>query len=496
MSDLDQVLNRDVWTDDVPSSAGMETIDVPLVSVGGGFGSFAVVNLLRTAGAPTEKLAVLTRNHTPHETYSYLARNSQIGNNDRLRSDSSAMPDNLWGFPSYALREARRGDLSQAVRVSTEPMLMEFFTPISGEVYRSTEQEASRIGWEEMTRFGQARAIRPRVGGGYFTVFTETSDRSKRRVAYRSRYVHLAPGYAGATFLPDLQDYRDRTGDITHVVNAYEHHEHVYLDCQRQPRTVLIRGSGIVASRVLERLLTDREQGRSQTTVIHLFRRYPKEATSGRHPRVVLGFTQQPFNLCKSAFGGSMAEQIERSDDAEGRVTTMNDAAGTTTAARSDWFDQLERGRQGGFYQQTVGTVRTVDQDADERLAITVDGADGPFPITADYIIDSTGLQGGARDHRLLNDLIEHLGAPTNPMGRVSASRSFEIEHLRAEPGKLFITGAMSMGNYFGPVDSFYGLQWAAWRVVDALAADGFVKRIGMGRSTSQWWRRMRGKAP
>jgi hypothetical protein len=49
--------------------------------------------------------------------------------------------------------------------------------------------------------------------------------------------------------------------------------------------------------------------------------------------------------------------------------------------------------------------------------------------------------------------------------------------------------GSMTLGGYFAGVDTFLGLQYAAVRVADDLAAKGFVARIGPVRSTTQWLR-------
>ena len=38
------------------------------------------------------------------------------------------------------------------------------------------------------------------------------------------------------------------------MVSAYEQHEHVYETLKNRPGVVVIRGGGIVASRVLQRL--------------------------------------------------------------------------------------------------------------------------------------------------------------------------------------------------------------------------------------------------
>src|SRR5215469_17912742 len=103
-----ELLERPVWTDAMVAAAGIPIMDVPLVTVGGGIGSFVTVDYLRIAGVPASRIRVLSNIDFPWKTYEYLTRVSQIPDEARIRSDSSSRPDNIWGFPSYALTEARR----------------------------------------------------------------------------------------------------------------------------------------------------------------------------------------------------------------------------------------------------------------------------------------------------------------------------------------------------------------------------------------------------
>ena len=121
--------------------------------------------------------------------------------------------------------------------------------------------------------------VRRRRGGGYFTILTPPDARPARRVAYRSQFVHVAVGYPGLKFLPELQTFRTENQDFYHVVSAYEDHEHVYDRLRAKHGVVLIRGGGIVASRVLQRLMDDRAKYQLSTEIVHLFRTY----MSGSH---------------------------------------------------------------------------------------------------------------------------------------------------------------------------------------------------------------------
>ena len=102
----DDLLRTDWWTDAMLARADIPVVDIPFVSIGGGIGSFVTVDYLRICGVPTSAIRVFTQLDTPWESYEYLTRVSQIPRGERLRSDSASCPDNIWGFPSYALREA------------------------------------------------------------------------------------------------------------------------------------------------------------------------------------------------------------------------------------------------------------------------------------------------------------------------------------------------------------------------------------------------------
>ena len=63
------------------------------------------------------------------------------------------------------------------------------------------------------------------------------------------------------------------SGDFKHVVNAYEQHEHVYEDLKKKGGTVLIRGRGIVASRIIQKISETRRDHNADIRVLHLMRK-------------------------------------------------------------------------------------------------------------------------------------------------------------------------------------------------------------------------------
>ncbi len=486
-----ELIGYDWWNDQLVAQAGIPIHDVPFVSVGGGIGSFVTVDYLRIAGVPAEQIRVLSNIDHPWQTYEYLTRVSQIPRPERIRSDSASRPDNIWGFPSYALEEAWRDkSIKPLWNVFAEPMWADFYTPRAGMVFHNLEREMKRIRYLQMVVKGQVRMIRRRQGGGYFTILTPPEGASAtKRVAFRSQYVHCAVGYPGLRYLPDLQDFRTKMQDYYHVVSAYEDHEHVYTQLRAKPGTVLIRGGGIVASRVLQRLMDERAKYGLQTQIVHLFRTF----IGGSHgPHAWMrrkggnGFAYQGFNYPKSVWGGQLKAKMRRLEG-EDRAREYKLMGGTNTPWRRSWQAQMNEGRAAGWYQVLSGTVEHMSVREDAKVVSSVKTSAGMFEIAADFIVDCTGLEADIAEHRVLKDLLEHGGAGRNPLGRLDVERTFELRGAASPPGAVYASGATTLGGYFPGVDTFLGLQVAAQEIADDLARRGFAQRMGPARSTSQW---------
>ena len=490
-----ELLETPVWTETMLAAAGIPIIDVPFVTIGGGMGSFVTVDYLRIAGVPADQIRVLTNIAFPWQTYEYLTRVSQIPDNSRIRSDSSSRPDNIWGFPSYALQEAwQQKTLAHIWHVLTEPLFADYWTPLRTTVFNSLGRESKRIGYDKLLARGAVRMVRRRFGGGYFTLLTPDEGTSRtKRVAYRSRFVHVAIGYPGLRYLPDLQDYRERHQDYERVVAAYEPHEHVYETLKNRPGTVVIRGGGIVASRVLQRLFDDRTNNKLPTNIIHIFRTYI-DGKHGPHPWMRRkgdhGWAYQGFNYPKSVWGGQLKAKM-RKLEGDARAKEYDLMGGTNTPYRRAWQKAMADGRAGGYYHDMQGVVDKVEPTADGKVVSYVKsrGKDQIQRIEADFIIDCTGLEADIAEHRVLADLLKNGGAGRNPKGRLEVERHFEVKGTANGDGVLYASGAATLGGYFPGVDTFLGLQIAAQEITDDLARRGFVKKLGPVRSTIQWFK-------
>lgn len=404
----------DRWTDAKVEASGLEILDVPFLTVGGGLASFAVVDFLRIAGVPASDVAVVSPQRLPHANWQHLVRTSQIPDDEPLRSDSMSRIDNIWGWPGYALQEAMRDrSMSSMWQVLGEPMLTDYYNPKAGLVYSGLVREAARIDWNAMLVEGHVEAVRGRDPEGYFTLVVppHSAHGDGAPTLYRSRHVHIGVGYPAIRLVEDVQRYRERWGDVTRVVNAYEPHEHVYETLARRPATVVVRGAGIVASRVLERIMADRKRRHAETRIVHLLRTVPTQATGPmRYRRQARdGWTYQPFTFAKAAGGGQLRQRTMKLEGAA-RAEFIKSMGGTTTARRRHWQRQLTEGRRDGFYRLVQGEITQLSPEW-AGLRVVAKGPGGTQVIEADFLIDCTGLDPDIRRHPLMADLLDHGGA-------------------------------------------------------------------------------------
>lgn len=348
---------------------------------------------------------------------------------------------------------------------------------------------------------GRVKAIRKTDDGRYVVLYSQKGARDKPiHKLYLAQYIQLALGYPGVRFLEDLRAFRQATGNKTRAVNAYESHEHIYRELEENGGTVLLRGRGIVASRILQKLSEVRKEN-PDIRVLHLMRKpKAKGQRAGLAAREVRHHWEyQPFNWPKACWGGDLREKLEQADDAE-RKQLIESWGGTTTADRQDWREIIEAGLQEGWYQIRFGQVERVELTPQEQVRTQVKGnqLDENTSLLADYVIDCTGLEAALETYPLLFDLVTRYNLGRNAMGRLQVSNAFEVTGMEQERGALFACGAMTLGGPYAAVDSFLGLQYAAIASLPALRKQKAPKlrRLGPLRSMTQWLRWCFNKAP
>jgi pSer/pThr/pTyr-binding forkhead associated (FHA) protein len=491
-------------------ATGNAVDEVNYTAVGAGLGSFVWVDLLRIGGVKSNEIVALGLEEKPYARYQRLCLNSQIPPHERLRSNSDSCPDNIWGWPSYALREAwhdlTKGKLGDALgylwQVFAEPTFAQTYTPRSQNVFDSIDREAQRIGWDKIFRNGSVRAIRKTTDGRYAIAYSRrrSSTAPPDHAFLIAQFVHLATGYPAIQFLPDLQAYRQQTGDFKSVVNAYEEHDRVYEFLENHGGTVLIRGRGIVASRIVQRIYEAREHNKL-ISILHLMRSPKPQGNkfASAQRQVENHYEFQPFNWPKACWGGDLREMLEKADPAS-RKELLKQWGGTTTADRKDWKRIVSQGLKEGWYQITFGEVEKVERDSHNRTVtyIKEQSLKGQIRLEADFIIDATGLDAHVIASPLLNDLVTQYKLPLLDNGRFAVANDFEIVEMRNQRGRIYASGAITLGNSYAAVDSFLGLQYAALCAVDSLATVKAPKLHKLNAITSliQWLKWVNNQSP
>ena len=488
---------------------GVEVKVTEFAALGAGVGSFVWADLLRCSGVAAADISVIGIDATPYERYARLCGNSQIPLHERLRSNSDSCPDNVWGFPGYAVREAWHDMLggrmvpaaSALWSIFGEPAIAQTYTPRSGDVFRSIDKEAARIGWSSMLMPGRIRHIRKTREGRLLAVISQSTDRERKHVAVSATYMHIALGYPAIQLLPDLADYREKYEDVVHVVNAYEPHDHAYQHLRQHGGTVLLRGRGIVASRIIQRLYEERKHNKS-INIVHLHRtRLTGGHRFGASKRAVIADAEyQPFNWPKAGWGGQTRVLLEEASDAK-RADLLAVWGGTTTARRGDWDRIVAEGLREGWYRPEYGKIIGIKPGDGGRVVTSVENtltAGGKLELAVDYVIDCTGLVASPERSPVWGDLISTYGLAKNPLGRIAVANDFEIEGLRHERARAYTCGAVTLGGPYAPVDSFLGLQYAALRANTAIQSQGAkgLHRLSGPYSVIQWLKWARGAAP
>ena len=201
----------------------------------------------------------------------------------------------------------------------------------------------------------------------------------------------------------------------------------------------MLRGGGIVASRVLQRLMDDRAKYGLSTEIVHLFRTYiagPHGPNAWNRRQGGNGFAYQGFNYPKSVWGGQLKAEMRKleGDAARGEVQADGRHQHAVPPALAS-ADEARAGTAAGTARwQARSSEMRLEQRQDRQLR--QDPATACVEVAADFVIDCTGLEADIAEHRVLADLLEHSGAGRNPLGRLDVERSFELRGAAQRPGR------------------------------------------------------------
>lgn len=475
-------------TDDQLAAQGIPVSTVALATIGGGLGSFALVDRLRIGGVPATEIAVLGPHRAPGTAFLARCRSTGLDSDDRLRSGSSARIDNLWGFPGYAAGEARRTRRPGALaRSLADGIAAEAWSPTVGQVQAGLEREAWRIGWSAMTTGASAEYLFKRADGGYFVI----TRAAGKLAAVRCDHVHLALGAAAPAVPPASAAYLAEHPEDTRIRHASEDHEQTIDQLAVEGGAVLVLGTGMAATQALERIAAARARHGSDIHIWHVMRQWP---AGRRDRREGFGFSHQDLDFPRSAYGGGMADQLRDGDEDE-RLALIETWGATSTPYRHATGALLEQARTEGWYDAVVGEVERYRSDG-PSLKAGIRLEDGErLTLDVDHVIDATGLERDARGHGLVADLLAFSPVSTNRLGGLRVDEQYAVIGGRSGDGLMFASGVTALGGHYGPVDTFDGMQHAAFAIADELSDAGLGNRLTPWRSLRGWLGWMGGKA-
>ena len=475
-------------SDDQLEASRIPVTKVGFATIGGGLGSFALVNRLRIAGVPAEDIAVIGAHHSPGTTFFQRCTALGLTGDSRLRSESSARIDNLWGFPGYASQEARRTR-------SPRPLLRDLLDGVGGEAYSPTvaavrdglDKEARRIGWHRMTSGTPADHLFKRVDGGYFVICREKG----KLVAIQSDHAHLALGATGARQPADVAAFREAFPTSTLLTSPYDDNAATLSRLANRGGQVVVRGAGPAAVHLLEQLAAARARHGRDLHIWHVLLSWP-DGSSGRDEG--LGFRHQRLEFPRSAYTGTLREEL-RGVDEDVRLVAFAGRGAPPTPRRKAVDDVLAQAREAGWYDAVVGEVDTFAERNGQIDTVVLLQNGERMTVTADHVFDASGLESDAGEHPLVADLLAFSPVSTNRLGGLRTGTDWTVDGGDSGDGLLFATGRTARGGHYGPVDSFLGLQQAALAIADTLAAAGFGAPLTPLRSARSWLHWIGGKS-
>ena len=434
-------------------------IERKFITVGGGIGSFCWVDALRIHGVKKSDIAVLGRDPIPYMQLKTYCDNIGLTHDERLRSDSGSRPDNFWGFPGYALSEAfdaiKNSKLINASKIFwqifSEGILADYYSPKAGRVYDSVAKEADRICWEEMVRQGEALSLRKLDDGRFAVLYIKAGGKSLKALV--GNVVFLAIGHT-------------KKQASSKYYSAYEPNKSLYKKIEKMGGRVAVIGRGSTAAKVIERLIDLNLKG-STIEILSVFRDMEKQKdVRNMTQRNLNGWRLQYFNWPRAAFGGRLAREMQK-QDTRFKKELLRVWSSPTAIPKKAWLKKVHNALKSGYYKIIIGKTS----------------------VALDYVIDAGGFDDRVIADDFFNDLVKTYKVPLSVSGGIRTDESFRIDGMYSPNGAVFVSGVGASGNYYGPVDSFFGMQYISLKSIDLLASMSWlrIKKLNILRSFNAW---------
>ena len=317
------------------------------------------------------------------------------------------------------------------------------------------ERETDRIGYPEMLRQGPGPDGAPADGRRLLHDPDAARGRHPRPSAWRSAaaYVHVAIGYPGLKFLPDLQRL---PRELPRLRQRRQRLRAARAHLRAAAAAAGHRGDPRRRHRRLARAAAaDRRPGRGsglQTQIVHVFRTY---VTGSHGPNICAcaarAATAGPTraSTTRSRCGAASSRPRCASSKARSGPTLYKLMGGTNTPKRRRWQAQMQAGprRRAG----TAPLPGEVDDDASparqRHRQVQLKTATGPV-AGAGRLSSSTapGWRPTSASTGCSPTCSTTAGRAATRCGRLDVERNFEVLGTRSEPGTLYASGTRHPG--------------------------------------------------
>lgn len=406
---------RDAGSAAAPTEAGIEIEHLALLTIGGGFGSLALVAALAARGVPTSSVGAVGHCGDPLLVEQAFA----------AKSGRPSVTEEGAG-PFWEGRRQVFGDLRRSLgwHSAMRGVAGSGQTDRRDGWARTMASLSDRVGWPAVVVGRRVEWIEYSADGGY--TVKVNGGCSGRLI--QADHLHFATGPGFYVEAPHVRDYRSLHPTDVRVGHAFDGRGRLLCDVPSPVNVTAVHGDGRTADLVVNDVLRKTEDGCSA----------------------------QVLHIC--------GRSIPRSR-VDARVGMQPEAP----ARRPGWFQRrLNRAAAEGRYLHVRADVSSIGRH-DARLELDIETHAGSVVLLADRFIDAQGMRTGISAEPAVEQLLSESSASDRPE-RLPVDRALASEHLASGSGRCYVSGSLAEAPGHAAPDTPLALHDAARRISDDAA--------------------------
>lgn len=386
----------------------MPVRECSVLSLGGGFGSLAVVRSLIARELPASELCVVATDADVLETERRFA----------ARAGHPVLGTSAWDLGAVAWYDT---GLSDGWWSTTKKVVVDAFRGNEPLQSRAVTGLIEQVDWPSFVTEGWAERLAPAPTGGWHVIVRR---RDGERILISAKHVHLGLGAGRAEPSGPAQDYHERYPHGHRVRGAFDGPDGSTPSVDSGSEVVAVYGDGRTADRIIDELL--RSGGDDAPQVLHV--------------------------CSKSRI---------RADDASADLWRRPELP----RRRPHWFERsLYRAAQQGRFLHVRGDLRSIDQ-RDERLSLNLCTHAGSTVLFADRLVDATGARRGLSAEPALAGIAAQTGQAITRPERLVVDEHRAVRDLESGSGRCYVSGSLAHLPTHSAPDHPLALRLAADRI-------------------------------